>query len=128
MAGLEAGMVCVKTHGRQAGKRVIVLEFDKKTGMAIVEGPFVRKRKCNARHLLPTGKKGDPKEFSCKMAKKVAAAGKSSPSFIGKQKLSDASQTKGLQGLQSKKAAAEGKISLGFLQSKKAAKEQKKGK
>lgn len=70
MAGLEEGMVCVKTHGRQAGKKVIVLHFDKKAGMALVEGPFVKKRKCNIRHLLPTGKSASVGEFSYKVPKK----------------------------------------------------------
>ncbi len=57
MAGLEPGMVCVKTTGREAGKRVVVIEFDKKKGLAVIDGPLVKKRKCNAKHLLPTGKK-----------------------------------------------------------------------
>jgi len=57
MAGMEQGMVCVKTQGKEAGKKCVVLDFDKKTGMATVEGPFVKKRKCNPKHLVPTGKK-----------------------------------------------------------------------
>jgi len=56
MAGLEAGLGCVKTHGKEAGKTVVVLEFDKKTGFAVVVGPFVKKKKCNFRHLMPLGK------------------------------------------------------------------------
>ncbi len=57
MLGLEAGMVCVKTHGREAGKKCVVLDFDKKSGTAIIEGPFVKKRKCNPKHLMPLGRK-----------------------------------------------------------------------
>lgn len=57
MPGLEEGTVCIKTRGREAGKRMVVLDFDKKTGMATVQGPNVKKRKCNPRHLLLTGKK-----------------------------------------------------------------------
>lgn len=75
MAGLEKGMVCVKTHGREAGRKVVVVEFDKKAGMVIIEGPFVRKRKCNARHLLPIGKKASVGEFSFKGGKKEKKAG-----------------------------------------------------
>jgi large subunit ribosomal protein L14e len=56
MAGLEAGMVCVKLQGREAGKKAVVLEFDKKKGLALIQGPKVKKRKCNPKHLLPTGK------------------------------------------------------------------------
>jgi len=57
MAGLEKGMVCVKTRGREAGRKVVIVEFDRKKLEAIVEGPLVKRRKCNAKHLLPTGKK-----------------------------------------------------------------------
>jgi len=57
MPGLEEGSVCVKTRGREAGRKAVVLEFDKKAGLALVEGPKVKKRKCNPMHLLPTGKK-----------------------------------------------------------------------
>ncbi len=57
MTGLEAGMVCIKTHGKEAGRKAVVLNFDKKTGIAIIEGPYVKKRKCNLKHLLPVGKK-----------------------------------------------------------------------
>jgi len=74
MPGLEAGMVCVKTHGKEAGKKCIVVEFDKKAGMAVVEGPFVKKRKCNPKHLMPLGKKvsykkGMKKEEIAKLVK-----------------------------------------------------------
>ena len=55
MTGLETGMVCVKTKGREAGKRAVILEFDK--GLAVIVGPNVKKRRCNAKHLIPTGKK-----------------------------------------------------------------------
>ncbi len=57
MAGLEPGTVCVKTHGKEAGRKVVVLEFDKKTGLAVIEGPYVKKRKCNLKHLMPLEKK-----------------------------------------------------------------------
>jgi len=72
MVGLETGMVCVKTHGKEAGRKAVVLEFDKKTGIALIEGPFVKKRKCNAKHLLPTGqgvsvKKGATKKEIAKL-------------------------------------------------------------
>ena len=56
MTGLEAGMVCVKLQGRDAGRKAVVLEFDRKKGLALIQGPEVKKRKCNAKHLLPTGK------------------------------------------------------------------------
>jgi large subunit ribosomal protein L14e len=57
MAGLEEGTVCIKTRGKEAGRKVVVLEFNKKTGLAIIEGPYVKRRKCNLKHLLPLQKK-----------------------------------------------------------------------
>lgn len=57
MPGIELGMVCFKTTGRRAGKRVVVVGFDKKTGMAIVEGEAEKPRKCNVLHLWPTQEK-----------------------------------------------------------------------
>jgi len=57
MAGLEKGMVCVKTKGRKAGRKVTVVEFDKKTGFAIVEGEGVKRKRCNLLHLMPTGER-----------------------------------------------------------------------
>ena len=62
MAGLEPGTVCIKTRGKEAGKKVVLLEFEKKTGMALIEGPYVKKRKCNIKHLMPIGKKIEAKK------------------------------------------------------------------
>ncbi|MFH0970605.1 MAG: hypothetical protein V1776_04065 [Candidatus Diapherotrites archaeon] len=47
------GRVCYKTHGRDAGQKVIVLEKTKK-GMVVIEGPQTKKSKANIQHLLPT--------------------------------------------------------------------------
>jgi len=57
MPGLEEGTVCIKTHGKEAGRKCIVIDFDKKTGKITVEGPQVKKRKCNPKHLMPLKKK-----------------------------------------------------------------------
>ena len=57
MPGIEAGMVCIKTHGKEAGKKAVIIEVDKKTGFVTIEGPMIKKRKCNPKHVLPTGKK-----------------------------------------------------------------------
>jgi large subunit ribosomal protein L14e len=54
---MEEGIVCIKTRGKEAGKKVVVLDFDKKTGFATVAGPYVKKRRCNFKHLVPLGKK-----------------------------------------------------------------------
>ncbi len=53
---IDVGSVCVKTTGREAGKKAVVLEIVD-DGHVVVQGTGVRKRKCNIAHLLPTGKK-----------------------------------------------------------------------
>ncbi len=69
-------------------------------------------------------KKVSQSEKGSAESEKAEAEGKIPQDFIGKQQLSDASQTKGLQGLPAgKKAAAEGKISPGFLPKGKKAEE-----
>ncbi|MBU0662443.1 MAG: 50S ribosomal protein L14e [Candidatus Diapherotrites archaeon] len=53
MAAIEVGRICVKTRGREAGKKAVIVEMGKE--FAIIDGPKVRRRKCNIRHLFPTG-------------------------------------------------------------------------
>ncbi len=55
---IDIGSVCVKTTGREAGKKAAVLEVVDGSHV-IVQGAGVRKRKCNISHLFPTGKKVD---------------------------------------------------------------------
>ena len=55
MPALEIGRVCLKTKGRKAGEKVVVLGTEK--GFAIVEGANHKKKRCNPRHLFPTGEK-----------------------------------------------------------------------
>lgn len=49
----EVGTVCVKTAGRDAGMKCVVVEAAKE-GIVIIEGE-TRRRKCNVRHLEPVG-------------------------------------------------------------------------
>ena len=52
---LETGRVCVKLHGREAGKKAIVLQVVD-DNFVVIEGTEksgVRKRKCNIAHLIP---------------------------------------------------------------------------
>lgn len=56
MRALEVGSVCVKTTGREAGHKAVVLE-EVDDNFVLVQGPKVRKRKCNVLHLIPIGKK-----------------------------------------------------------------------
>ena len=53
---IERGSVCIKTSGREAGERAVVLEVVDEN-FAVIEGPKIRKRKCNIAHLFPTGEK-----------------------------------------------------------------------
>lgn len=48
---LETGSVCVKTRGRKAGEKVVVLGFEK--GFVLIEGKSMKKKRCNPRHLYP---------------------------------------------------------------------------
>lgn len=57
MTGIEIGTVCYKLKGRRAGRKVVVVGFDKHSGMLIVEGEAKRARKCNAQHLWPIEEK-----------------------------------------------------------------------
>ena len=56
MMALEIGTVCVKTTGREAGNKAVVLEAVD-DNFVLIQGPRVRKRKCNILHLIPLGKK-----------------------------------------------------------------------
>ena len=51
---IEKGSVCIKTSGREAGEKAVVLEVVDEN-FAVIEGPKIRKRKCNIAHLFPTG-------------------------------------------------------------------------
>ena len=55
MTAIEVGRVCIKTKGREAGKKAVVVDVEK--GFAIIDGEGIRRRKCNPRHLFPTGQK-----------------------------------------------------------------------
>jgi len=62
MAGMETGRICLKTRGREAGKKAVIVSIDEKTGFAVIDGKDVKRRKCNLRHLFPTNKKVDIKK------------------------------------------------------------------
>ncbi len=60
MSLFEIGRVCVKTHGRESGKKCIVVErIDK--NFVLITGPTevtgVRRRRSNVDHLVPSKKK-----------------------------------------------------------------------
>ena len=55
MTVIEVGRVCIKTKGRSAGKRCVVVGLEK--GFAVIAGERMKKRKCNIMHLFPTAHK-----------------------------------------------------------------------
>lgn len=59
MAAIETGRVCIKTRGREAGKKVAIVETGKGTGFVVIDGAGTRRRRCNIRHLFPTSEKID---------------------------------------------------------------------
>ncbi|MEK6958091.1 MAG: 50S ribosomal protein L14e [archaeon] len=56
MKAIDKGVVCIKTTGKEAGKKVVVLEAIDRN-FVMIEGKGVKKRKCNIAHLFPTGEK-----------------------------------------------------------------------
>ncbi|MCR4335011.1 MAG: 50S ribosomal protein L14e [archaeon] len=63
MSSISVGSVCVKTAGREAGKKVVVVE-KVDDNYVLVQGTKVKKRKCNILHLFPTGKTIDAKKIT----------------------------------------------------------------
>ncbi len=58
MAAIEVGRVCYKTTGRNATKKVVILETGNGNTVTII-GKGLKKQKCNIRHLFPTREKID---------------------------------------------------------------------
>ncbi len=60
MPAIEIGRICVKTHGREAGQRCIVVDIVDEN-FVLISGPKkltgVRRRRTNVRHLEPTQEK-----------------------------------------------------------------------
>lgn len=53
---MEIGQVCIKTKGREAGRKVIVISTPK-NGRVLIDGKQVKRRECNMLHLFPTNEK-----------------------------------------------------------------------
>ena len=50
---MEIGRVCIKIAGKEAGKLCVVVDkLDR--NFVIVDSPYVKRRRCNIRHLEPT--------------------------------------------------------------------------
>ena len=60
MPAIEVGRICIKTRGREAGKKCIIIDLIDKN-FVLITGPKsltgVRRRRVNIRHLNPTEEK-----------------------------------------------------------------------
>lgn len=53
---MEIGQVCIKTKGRESGRKVVVVS-EPKDGRVVVDGVKVKRRACNILHLFPLNEK-----------------------------------------------------------------------
>jgi len=62
MPAIEVGRICIKTRGREAGKRCVIVDLIDKN-FVLITGPKsltgVKRRRANIRHLSPTEEKID---------------------------------------------------------------------
>jgi large subunit ribosomal protein L14e len=56
MGAIEVGSICVKRKGREAGRKAVVIDV-LENQFVLIDGVNVKRRKCNARHLVPLGEK-----------------------------------------------------------------------
>ena len=52
MASIEVGRVCVKTAGREAGEKCVIVELIDENFVEVL-GTSVKNRRCNINHLEP---------------------------------------------------------------------------
>ena len=69
MPAIEVGRVCLKTAGREAGEKCVILEVIDETFVAVV-GLSVQHRRCNIRHLEPMDETIDIKSDDVEAIKK----------------------------------------------------------
>lgn len=60
MPAIEIGRICVKTHGREAGRKCVIVDIIDEN-FVLITGPKsltgVKRRRCNVDHLEPLDKK-----------------------------------------------------------------------
>ncbi len=56
MEAMEIGRVCIKTMGRETGRKCVILERVDEN-FVLVDSPWVKRRRCNLHHLEPTDAK-----------------------------------------------------------------------
>ncbi len=49
---IEVGRVCVKIAGREAGRKCAIVDIIDKN-FVLIDGPKVKRRRCNIKHLEP---------------------------------------------------------------------------
>jgi len=49
---MEIGQVCIKTKGRDAGQKVVILS-EAKEGRVLIDGSATKRKQCNVLHLFP---------------------------------------------------------------------------
>ena len=55
---MEIGRTCIKTAGREAGEKCVIVDIIDKTHV-LVSGPNIKRRSCNVKHLEPLTNKLD---------------------------------------------------------------------
>lgn len=53
---MEIGQVCIKTKGREAGRKVIIIS-ELKNGKVLIDGEKIKRKECNILHLFPLKQK-----------------------------------------------------------------------
>jgi large subunit ribosomal protein L14e len=56
MVFMEVGTVCIKTRGREAGRKVVILS-GVRGGKVLVDGPKAKRKEVNVLHLFPLKEK-----------------------------------------------------------------------
>ena len=81
MTAIEVGRICVKTFGREAGKKCVIVDIIDKN-FVLITGPKniskVKRRKANVNHIEPTEEKVDIKRGAAddEVVQALKAAGK----------------------------------------------------
>ncbi len=58
---MQIGRICIKTKGREAGKKAVVVDIIDKN-FVLIDGLHVKRRRCNITHLMLTPHKLDIKK------------------------------------------------------------------
>ena len=53
---MEIGQICIKTRGREAGRKAVVLSAEK-NGRVLIDGTKIKRKECNILHLFPLKEK-----------------------------------------------------------------------